>query len=117
MRPLETINEIRVLDSAGDVVVLDSILYAVDTRSERPRLTSRSGYWPLPGATLNGIEIDFTAGYGPDATSVPEDLRQAVLALVAHWYEHRGLQLPDSKPVAIPDAVSLLLAPYRAVRI
>ena len=36
-----------------------------------------------------GIEIDYAAGYGADREDVPADLRQALLVLVAYWYEHR----------------------------
>ena len=117
LRPFETVDEVRVLDADGDANILDSITYAVDNHGDRPRLASRAGFWPIPGARLNGIEINFTAGYGADAAAVPDDIRHALMALVAHWFEHRGLELPGSTSRPIPNNVSILLAPYKAVRI
>ena len=37
----------------------------------------------------NGVEIDFVAGHGDAPADVPPPIRQALLLLIAHWYEHR----------------------------
>jgi hypothetical protein len=60
-----------------------------------------------PAATLT---LDYTAGYG-DAAAVPADLKQALLLLVAYWFEYR-----DSVS-APPASVERLLAGYRRVRL
>lgn len=56
------------------------------------------------------ITIDYTAGYG-GAGDVPADLRQAVLTLVAYWYENR-----DSLTAAPPN-FDRLIASYARVRL
>ena len=61
---------------------------------------------PAPGA----LTLDYTAGYG-GAAAVPADLKQAVLTLVAYWYEHR-----DSVTTA-PLGFERLVASYRRVRL
>ena len=45
--------------------------------------------WPLvlPGQ-LNGIEIDFTCGYGDTPESVPPTIQQAILFLAQFYYEN-----------------------------
>ncbi len=116
LRPLISVDEVRVLDAEGAATTLDDISYAVDNNGDRPRLMSRTGYWPLPGARLNGIEIEFTAGFGTTASLVPHDIRQALLALIVHWFEHRGADAHRTPP-PIPNSVSALLMPYRAVRL
>ncbi|MEM6498725.1 MAG: head-tail connector protein [Pseudomonadota bacterium] len=116
LRPLISVDEVRVLDAEGTATALDDISYAVDKNGDRPRLTSRTGYWPLPGARLNGIEIDFTAGFGTTAATVPNDVCRALLGLVAHWFEHRGADALRTPP-PIPKSVSALLMPYRPVRL
>ena len=116
LRPLSSVDEIRVLDAEGTSTVLDEISYAVDKNGDRPRIASRTGYWPLPGARLNGIEIEFTAGFGATASTVPHDIRRALLALVTHWFAHRGADALKTTP-AVPKSVSALLMPYRAVRL
>lgn len=59
-----------------------------------------------------GIEIDYTAGYGAAAGDVPDDLRQALLVLVGAWFEHR-----DSASEAMPAGFERLVAPYRRIRL
>ena len=73
--------------------------------------------WPSAAPHANGIEIAFTAGYGDAAADVPEPIRQALLLLIAHWYEHRSpLEVgPLAQPA--PDMVAELLAPYRTMRL
>ena len=56
------------------------------------------------------LTVDYTAGYG-GADDVPQDLKQAVLVLVAYWYEHR-----DSVTTA-PVGFERLVASYRRVRL
>jgi uncharacterized phiE125 gp8 family phage protein len=52
----------------------------------------------LPGANLRtsgAITVRFVAGYGSSASNVPERIKAAILALVAHWYENReSLDVP-----------------------
>ena len=63
-----------------------------------------------PGQAANGIEIDFTAGYGDAADDVPAPIRQALLLLIAHWYEHREPIEVGSPETVVPPVVSDLLA-------
>lgn len=60
--------------------------------------------------------ITFTAGYGAPA-DVPAAIRQAMLLLIAHWYEHREAVSLGASPSALPMAVDALLAPYRRIRL
>jgi len=64
----------------------------------------------LLASAVDELSIDYTAGYG-DAADVPQDLKQAVLTLVAYWYEHR-----DSVTTA-PVGFERLIAGYRRVRL
>jgi uncharacterized phiE125 gp8 family phage protein len=67
---------------------------------------------PRGGRPVNAIEVRFTAGFGA-ASAVPEDLRQAILLAVAHWFDHRG----DGEGGALPLAALDLLATHRNVRL
>ncbi|WP_427449910.1 head-tail connector protein [Litorimonas sp. WD9-15] len=64
----------------------------------------------VPDGTV--CEIGFTAGYGTDPSDIPTPLRQALLLLVAHLYEHREGDIPP-----LPLMVGALLQPYRGVRL
>jgi uncharacterized phiE125 gp8 family phage protein len=48
---------------------------------------------------------------------VPAPIRQALLLLVAHWYEHRDPIEIGTDSTIIPAAVSELLKPYRMRRL
>lgn len=56
----------------------------------------------------DGIDIVFTAGFGPSAFDVPTPLRQAMLLLVSHAFEHR-----DVLDAPMPLMVDALTGPYR----
>jgi uncharacterized phiE125 gp8 family phage protein len=116
LAPLRAVAAVRVLDRDGTPVTLDPASYVVDAASRRPRLVC-NGAWPAPGRPVQGIEIDLVAGYGADAASVPAPLRQAVLLLTAHWYEHRDPIEIGRPETNIPAPVSDLLLPFREKRL
>jgi hypothetical protein len=64
----------------------------------------------LLAAETDQLSVDYTAGYG-DAGDVPQDLKQAVLTLVAYWYEHRDAL------TSAPVGFDRLVATYRRVRL
>lgn len=70
---------------------------------------------PLAGFG-HSAAISFTAGYGT-AADVPAAIRQAMLSLIAHWYEHREAISLGASATALPMAVDALLAPYRRIRL
>lgn len=115
--PVQSISEMRVKAADGVPSVVDATTYALDTSGRPARVAPKNGVWPVPGRKLAGIEIDLVAGFGPTANDVPEPVRQALLLLVAHWYEHRDPIEIGTPATAVPHAVSRLLNPYRAVRL
>ena len=117
LAPVQFVSVVRVLSSDGTPTVVDAASYGLDTSGRPARLAANAGVWVTPGKGFAGIEIDFVAGFGATAGDVPEPVRQALLLLVAHWYEHRD-PIEIGKPAtAVPHAVSRLLNPYRAVRL
>jgi uncharacterized phiE125 gp8 family phage protein len=116
LRPLQSVDEVRLIDAAGDPTIITASQYLVDVASMLPRLVRRSAL-PQPGQEARGIEIDITAGYGDAAGDVPAPLRQALLLLVAHWYEHRDPIEIGADDMAVPSVVSELLAPFKVPRL
>lgn len=64
-------------------------------------------------ASAGEVTVDFTAGYGETSADIPTPLRQGVLLLLAHLYEHRG----GDKPLGFPMMVDALTQPYRGMRL
>jgi uncharacterized phiE125 gp8 family phage protein len=112
------VEAVRLYDTDGSVTTLEPDFYLLDGNHNPPRLVRNAPRtWPRPRRPANGIEIAFVAGYGLAAQHVPAPIRQSILLLVAHWYEHREpVALGDAK-VPVPTMVSDLLAPYRRVRL
>jgi uncharacterized phiE125 gp8 family phage protein len=112
LSPVASIDAVTIYDGAGDPTVLEASAYAADVSSFPARLLIRDSV--SPGAAFNGVEIDFTAGYG-DPADVPAPLTQAILQLVAHWYETREPVAFGGPVSEVPSTVVALIAPYRAV--
>ena len=66
---------------------------------------------------MNGIEIDFTAGYGETGADVPDLAKRAVTLLAAHWFEFRAAFGPESQPVSYPKGYRTIIAPFMQRRI
>lgn len=118
MRPIQSITAVRVYAEDGSADALASQSYLLDGAGAPARLVLRRGHiWPLPGRGASGIEIAFVAGFGATAETVPAPIRQAILLLVAHWYEHREPTDLGSPSAPIPTSVSNLLAPFKVMRL
>lgn len=64
-----------------------------------------------------GIEVDYVAGFGTEPEDVPADIRQALLALVAYWYEHRDAVIVAGSGAVVPSGFDRMVAGYKRVRL
>lgn len=117
LRPLLAVDAVRVRTSGEETATLPPTSYLVDLASQPPRIVFNGYARPSPGVAANGIEIDFTAGFGNAGADVPAPLRHAILMLTAHWYEHRDPVEIGSSEARIPEAVSDLIQPFRKIRL
>ena len=113
--PLRAVAAVTVYGDDGTPAVLDAASYLVDMASAPARLKLRAGAAATAMRGLNGIEIDFTAGYGATPDTVPVPMIEAILMLVAHWYEHREAVAETGAFAVLPTGVEALFAPYRVL--
>ncbi|QYO77945.1 head-tail connector protein [Devosia salina] len=64
-----------------------------------------------------GLEIDYVAGFGTEPADVPADLRQALLGLVAHWFEHRDAVVVAGSGAIVPSGFDRAVARHKRVRL
>ncbi len=116
--PLQAVTAVILHGAQGGSVSLEATDYLVDTASQPGRLVRAAGVvWPDPGRRVNGVEIHLSAGYGDSGADIPSPLRQAMLLLVAHWFERREPVVVGHDVVEVPHAVDRLIDPYRSVRL
>jgi len=93
---------------------MDAGDYYVDVINNPGRIGLNWGE-SFPSTTLrpfNGVNIRFICGYGDTAATVPEEIKQAILLIIGHLYEHRE-ETTDKALQNVPLAVDALLYPYR----
>lgn len=113
--PVKEILSVTVFGADGEGSLIDPGTYSLDSLSRPARLHFEDT--PAPVRVLNGIEIDFSAGFGEAGTDVPDILKRAILLLVAHWYEFRGVYDAGDQPVSYPPGYDRIIVAYRLRRI
>jgi uncharacterized phiE125 gp8 family phage protein len=116
--PLQSLTAITAYDINGDPVTLstDGVLW--DAQAAPTLLYLPAGFGDaVILRPLQAIEIDYVAGYGPDPADVPATLRQALLLLVAYWFEHRDAVVLAGSGSVIPSGFDQLVGAYRSIRL
>lgn len=115
--PVRSINSITYIDQDGVTQTLAANAWQLDNSRSPARLAPAPGLsWPpLQAGRMNAVTIEFIAGYGPSWNDVPEDIRHAVLMLIAHWHANREAVVTGTISKELEFAVSELLAPHRGM--
>lgn len=110
--PLQSVASVIYIDDAGDEQTLAADQYVVDAATYNGQV--RRAYdivWPVARLEDYAVRIVFTAGFGA-AAAVPQPIKNAMLMMIGHLYEHRET-VSDSGMVEVPMAARWLLGPYR----
>ena len=128
MSPLVSVASITYYNTADTGAVFAATNYLVDIISDPGRvILNSSASWPStllrPG---NGVDIEFTSGYGTATTDVPEAILLAVKQMTKFNYKvmvgayEGGSETPafesDKRDSGLTEFVEKLLRPYRVVR-
>lgn len=112
--PVQSVSSIKYYNDSDEQFTWDASNYYVDVISHPAKIVLRTGgTFPTDLRPANGLEINFTSGYGDNNTDVPEAVRVAMLQYMTFIYEHRGDYEKDVKEPAILQS---LLNPYRTLR-
>lgn len=116
--PLQSVTSITYKDTTGAATTWGASNYIVDTGRTPGRVMLAYGIsWP--SSTLlyptSAITVRYVCGYGATGKSVPQQIRQAILLLVGHYYENREAAL-EKGVQGIPFGVESLLWSEREFR-
>jgi uncharacterized phiE125 gp8 family phage protein len=111
---LQSVTSVKYIDTDGVQQTLADDQYLVDT--VHGCLYPAYGVtWPSVRSQHNAVVIEHVAGYGPNASDVPENVLEAIKFLVAHWENYQpGIE--GARITTIPYAVEQLLRPERDFR-
>jgi uncharacterized phiE125 gp8 family phage protein len=120
-RPLQSVSSIVYLDGDGLEQTLDPSVYRVLGVGEDKRDGSiRLGYsqmWPVLQQDPEAVTVTYKAGFGDDHNAVPEQIRLAIMLLVAYWFNQRETALIDPEIVEVPLGTHALLREWRPLAV
>lgn len=115
--PLQSVDYVKYYGTDDTESTFAASNYGVDTGSETQpgRIWLNVGStWPSGLRSANAMVIRYTVGYGDNPTDVPEDIRHAIMMIVADLYEYRASVTTDAVR-EVPYAAKALLDPYKVM--
>jgi uncharacterized phiE125 gp8 family phage protein len=114
--PLSAIEGVTVYDEAGNAETVNvAATFDVDLFRRPGRLVLKRGAtWPVALRAANAIEIEYTAGYGVNASLVPATLKRAVKQVASYLHAHYG---DECQPEDALGAARGLLDAYAVKRL
>jgi uncharacterized phiE125 gp8 family phage protein len=108
--PVRSLDAVRAFDEFGEESEIPLAGHVLDGVRQPARLWL--GIGPVSRRAINGVEVDFTAGFGEAGEDVPDMLKRAMLIHAAHMYEFRGAVPLEMQPAGIPEGYDRLAAPF-----
>jgi uncharacterized phiE125 gp8 family phage protein len=106
-----SITSITYYDSSNVQQTLSTSIYEARADEMGPLVGLKADQvWPVTYSREDAVRITWTAGFGADASAVPEGIKAAARLLIGGWYENRSTG-------EIPAAVGALVAPFRRVSV
>lgn len=115
--PLQSVSWVKYADFDGNWITINPSQYIYESVTPGSVLVGPSRIqpaygmtWPVPRPTIDTVNIRFVVGYGNDFSSVPENIKHAILMLVSHWYENRDPAVVGTISSDLEDTLGLVLA-------
>lgn len=111
---LASVSSVAYVDTDGNSQTWAASNYTVVTDAEPGFIELNFGEsWPLTRTVREAVTITYIAGYTA-AANVPDTWKQAILYLVAQWYENREITVAGTSVSAeIPQTFRDILQPDR----
>ena len=108
--PVQSVSAIKYYDTDNALQTDTLSNYFVLGTSGRTTIKPKSGFtWPTAFVRDDAIAIEYVIGYGDSAADIPATVRQALLMLIAHYYENRENELIGTISKTIPFGFEALI--------
>lgn len=108
------VTEFGYTDTDGVAQILDPSTYQVDVTEPITRIApAYNSYWPVARREFGSVHVDFKAGFGDTATSIPKSIVSAVKLILGHLYANREAVVVGSTAIVLPLGAEHMLWPYR----
>jgi uncharacterized phiE125 gp8 family phage protein len=96
--PTFSVEAVRFLDPEGVTRTLDPADYYVDRVTVPGYIVpARGKAWPATEVHANAVSVDFTAGYGPTAATVPDEVRLYILARLSELFDPAAREFKETQ--------------------
>lgn len=93
-RPIQSVSFVKYYDDNDTLQTVDSSTYSLDATRRQVRL-KRLQTWPTHSDRWDAVVVRYVAGYA-SADAVPAIAKQAMLLLVAHYFENRDMLMSEA---------------------
>lgn len=117
-RPVVSVESVSTLGAQGQWVVWAPSEYRVELGEPGRLIATLPFSLPQLAHCAGGLQIDFTAGFGPSGQDVPAALREAILRMVGAAYANvERAESAQRGREDLPEGVEALLRPWRRARL
>lgn len=110
---VSTVSSINIIDEDNSSSAYAATNYSLYSTANKI-LINDDATIPTNVRQRGGVEINFVAGYGASSTSVPEDIRYAIMMHTQSIYDYtRNADTLIAAPYTIPESTKQILRPYR----
>jgi len=111
--PVQSIESITYLDTANVSQTLAADQYRLDMASVPNRIVpAHLVTWPSVLPDVDTVAVNAVVGYGDAADDVPDDIREAILKIVAFWHDNPEAVVTGAIATELPLAFRAMLVPY-----
>ncbi len=111
--PVQTISTVKYYDLENVLQTVAATDYMLSPAGARSAVVFAENYsFPRIYARPDAIRIEYIAGFGSAAGSVPAPIKQAMLLLIGSYYAQRE-SISAGQMAIVPQAVEMLLSLYK----
>lgn len=108
--PIQSVSAIKYYDADNVLQTATLSNFLVLGTKTRTSIKPKSGYtWPVTFNRDDAIKVEYVIGYGDSPTNVPQTVRQALMMIIAHWYENRENELLGTISKTLPHGFEALI--------